>query len=163
MIEDAGRGYRRVVPSPDPIKVVQRYMIRHSAAEGNIVIAGGGGGVPIWIKENGEYEGIEAVIDKDLTSALLATEIKADKLIILMPLPRIYIHFNTPKQKELRLVHLEKLKQYMAEGHFPPGNIGPKVQAVINFMEDGGKHAIITTVEHLSDALDGNEGTHIIP
>ena len=160
IIEDSGRGYRRVVPSPQPIKVVQRHMIRHSAREGNIVIAGGGGGIPICVKENGDYEGVEAVIDKDLTSALLATETRADLLVILMPLNRVSIHFNTPEQRELERVTLEEAERYMREGHFPEGSIGPKVQAIINFLETGGEHAIITRADLLKEALEGRAGTH---
>ncbi len=159
IIDDAGRGYRRVVPSPEPIKVVQRHMIRHAAREGSIVIAGGGGGIPIWIKDNGDYEGLEAVIDKDLTSALLATEIEADLLIILMPLAKVALHFGTPQQTDLDRVSLEEAKRYMAEGHFPAGSLGPKVQGIINFLEDGGERAIITAPDRLEDALEGRDGT----
>jgi carbamate kinase len=159
IIEDAGRGYRRVVPSPRPNKVVQRHMVRHAAREGSIVIAGGGGGIPIQIKDNGDYEGIEAVIDKDLTSALLATEIEADLLVILMPLPKVALHFGTAEQHDLGRVSLEEAKRYMAEGHFPPGSLGPKVQAIINFLEEGGERAIITTADRLEAALANEDGT----
>ena len=159
IINDAGRGFRRVVPSPKPIKVVQRHMIRHASREGSIVIAGGGGGIPIQVKENGDYEGLEAVIDKDLTSALLATEIEADLLIILMPLPKVAIHFGTPQQEDLGRVSLAQAKEYMAAGHFPAGSLGPKVQGIINFLEDGGERAIITTPDRLEAALAGEDGT----
>ena len=159
VVEDAGRGYRRVVPSPAPIKVVQRHMIRHAAQEGNIVIAAGGGGIPICIKENGDYEGIEAVIDKDLTSALLATEIKADLLIILMPLPRVALFHGTERQKNLERVSLAEARRYMAEGHFPPGNIGPKVQGMIHYLEAGGRRALIAQSDRLVEALEGRDGT----
>ena len=160
-IEDAGRGYRRVVPSPTPIKVVQRHMIRHAAREGNIVIAGGGGGIPVWIKEDGDFEGIEAVIDKDLTSALLATETEANMLIILMPHPKVAIHFGTDRQVELDRVSMEEARKYLAEGQFPAGSIGPKVQAAVNFLEYSGKgrRAIITRADRLEAALDGQDGT----
>ncbi len=159
IIDDAGRGFRRVVPSPKPIKIVQRHMIRQSAREGNLVIAGGGGGIPIWIKENGDYEGIEAVIDKDLTSALLATEIGAEILIILMPLPKVAINFGTPEQQDLDRVSLEQTKEYLAAGHFPPGSLGPKVQGIVNYLENGGRRAIITTADRLDAALEGKDGT----
>ena len=161
IVEDAGRSCRRVVPSPKPVKVVQRHMIRHMAREGNIVIAGGGGGIPIWIKDNGDFEGIEAVIDKDLTSALIATETEADVLIILMPFPKVAIGFETDRQRSLERVSLNDAKQYMSEGHFPAGSIGPKVQGVINFLEDSGKgrRAIITRADRLAAALDGKDGT----
>ncbi|MEW6071222.1 MAG: carbamate kinase [Planctomycetota bacterium] len=159
IVDDAGRGFRRVVPSPKPLKIVQRHMIRHTVREGNIVIAGGGGGIPIQVKENGDYEGVEAVIDKDLTSALLATAIEADLLIILMPLPKVAIHFGTPQQKDLDRASLEEARRYMAEGHFPPGSLGPKVQGIIDFLEAGGERAIITTASRLEDALAGADGT----
>jgi carbamate kinase len=159
VIEDAGRGYRRVVPSPRPVKVVQRHMIRHTAREGNIVIAGGGGGIPICVKENGDYEGVEAVIDKDLTAALLAAEIEADMLVILMPLQKVAIHYGTDRQRNLDRVSLAEAKQLMADGHFPPGNIGPKVQGVINYLEGRGRRALITRPDCLDAALDGKDGT----
>ena len=161
IVEDAGRGYRRVVPSPKPVKVVQRHMIRHAAREGNIVIAGGGGGIPIWVKDNGDFEGIEAVIDKDLTSALIATETEANMLIILMPSPKVTLNFGTDRQVNLDRVSLEEAKQYMAAGHFPAGSIGPKVQGAMNFLEDSGKgrRAIITSPDRLDAALDGKDGT----
>lgn len=159
IVEDAGRGYRRVVSSPKPVKVIQRHMIRHSAREGNIVIAGGGGGIPVWVKDNGDYEGIEAVIDKDLTSALLASEIEADMLIVLMPMSRVSINYGTERQKDLARVSLQEAKQYMAEGQFPPGNIGPKVQGIINYLEAGGKRALITRPDRLAAAFEGTDGT----
>lgn len=161
VVEDSGRGYRRVVPSPRPVKVVQRHMIRHAAREGNIVIAGGGGGIPIRVMDNGEYEGVEAVIDKDLTSALLATETEADLLIILMPHPKVSLHFGTSRQIDLDRVSLEQARQYMAAGHFPPGSIGPKVQGAIDFLEYSGKgrRVIITSPDRMDAALDGRDGT----
>lgn len=159
IVDDAGRGFRRVVPSPKPIKIVQRHMIRHAAQEGSIVIAGGGGGIPIQIKKNGDYEGLEAVIDKDLTSALLATAIEADLLIILMPLPKVAINFGTDEQQDLDRVSLSEIKALMAEGHFPPGSLGPKVQGIINFLEEGGERAIITTPSRMEAALEGKDGT----
>ncbi len=161
IVEDAGRGYRRVVPSPKPVKVVQRHMIRHAAHEGNIVIAGGGGGIPIQVRENGEYEGIEAVIDKDLTSALLATETEANLFLILMPHSRVAIHFGTPRQADLDRVTLAEARKLMGEGHFPKGSLGPKVQGLINFLEASGKgrRAIITSPDCLDAALDGKDGT----
>jgi carbamate kinase len=161
IVEDAGRGYRRVVPSPKPVKVVQRHMIRHAAREGNIVIAGGGGGIPIWVQDDGDYEGIEAVIDKDLTSALLAVETEAEMLIILMPHSKVAINFGTDRQKLLDRVSLDEAKEYMAQGHFPSGSIGPKVQAAINFLEASrkGRRAVITRADRLDAALDGKDGT----
>ena len=161
MVEDAGRGWRRVVPSPRPIKIIQRHMVRHLAIEGNIVIAGGGGGVPIRVDQEGAYEGIEAVIDKDLTSSLLASEIRADQLIILMPEPQVYTFYGTERQRPVEHVSLSQMKDYIAEGHFPPGNIGPKVEAAVSFVERGGEKAIITRAENLAAAIEGQQGTHI--
>jgi carbamate kinase len=163
MIKDGKAGWRRVVPSPRPLKIVQRHMIRHSANEGNIVIACGGGGIPIMVTADGSYTGIEAVIDKDLTSSMLASEIKADTLIILMQEPKIYVHFNTPRQRALDRVTVSQVTDHLAEGHFPAGNIGPKVDAAIQFVQRGGKRAIITNAENLAAALDGLEGTTIVP
>ncbi|MDP8254228.1 MAG: carbamate kinase [Candidatus Alcyoniella australis] len=163
MVEDAGRGWRRVVPSPKPLKVIQRHVIRHAALEGVIVITCGGGGIPVWIKEDGDYEGIEAVIDKDLSSSMLATQVRAEELIILMPEPRVYINFGKPDQRALGRVALSELRGYQQQGHFPPGNMGPKAEAVINFLENGGRHAIITSAEQIDAALEGREGTHFYP
>jgi len=161
MKQDGDRGFRRLVPSPRPLKIVQRHMIRHSAQEGNIVIAGGGGGVPIKVDENGRYEGVEAVIDKDLTSSMLAAEIRADTLIILMEQPQVFVNFGKPKQRPLEKVTLSQITDHLAEGHFPPGSIGPKVEAAIQFVQRGGRRAIITSADHLDDALDGKGGTTI--
>lgn len=161
IVEDAGRGYRRVVPSPKPVKVIQRHMIRHAAREGNIVIAGGGGGIPIRFKDNGDYEGVEAVIDKDLTSALLATETEANLLIILMPYAQVALNFGTDKQQNLTRVSVDEAKQFLAAGQFPAGSIGPKVRGVLNFLENSGKgrRAIITRADQLDAALEGKAGT----
>ncbi|MHB9026316.1 MAG: carbamate kinase [Armatimonadota bacterium] len=168
VIEDSGRGYRRVVPSPMPVKVVQRHMIRHAAREGNIVIAGGGGGIPIRVRDDGnyeggegDYEGVEAVIDKDLTSALLATETEANLLIILMPNAEVALNFGTDQQRNLSRVSVDEARQYLADGQFPAGSIGPKVLGVLNFLENSGKgrRAIITRADQLDAALDGKAGT----
>ncbi len=161
VVEDSGRGYRRVVPSPTPVKVIQRHMIRHAAREGNIVIAGGGGGIPVRFRADGDYEGVEAVIDKDLTSALLATETEANLLIILMPYAQVALNFGTDQQRNLARVSVNEAKQYLADGQFPAGSIGPKVRAVLNFLENSGKgrRAIITRPDQLDAALDGKAGT----
>lgn len=157
--EDAGRGWRRVVSSPRPVKVIQRHMIRHAAREGNLVIAGGGGGIPVWMKDNGDYEGIEAVVDKDLTSALLASEIKADMLIVLMPMSRVALHYGTNRQVNLERVSLAEAERYLAEGHFPPGSLGPKIQGIIHYLKEGGKRALITRPDRLAAAFEGADGT----
>jgi carbamate kinase len=163
MVDEGKDGWRRVVPSPRPLKIVQRHMIRHSALEGNIVIACGGGGIPIMVAPDGTYKGIEAVIDKDLTSSMLASEIKADTLIILMQEPKVCVHFNTPKQRALDRVTVSEITDHLAEGHFPPGSIGPKVDAAIQFVQRGGNRAVICSADNLPAALDGLDGTTIVP
>ena len=160
--EDSGRGWRRVVPSPRPVKVVQRHMIRESAEAGHIVIACGGGGIPIIKKSDNSYEGVEAVIDKDLSSSMLASQIGADIFVILTEVPKVYTGFNTPQQREIDAITSEGLKALLEEGHFPAGSMGPKVEAVCGFLERGGQRAIITDPETLSSALRGIGGTHII-
>ena len=160
--DSAGRGWRRVVPSPKPIKIVQRHMIRESAEAGHIVIAAGGGGIPIIKKPDGTYEGTEAVIDKDLTSSILATQIGAEILIILTEVPNIYADFKSANQREISAITSEQLKELYAAGQFPAGSMGPKVEAVINFLDQGGRRAIVTNPDTLPDALTGRGGTHIV-
>ena len=162
IIEDSGRGWRRVVPSPKPLKVVQRRMIREGAAEGHIVIACGGGGIPIIKKPDDSYEGVEAVIDKDLSSSLLANQVGADLFIILTEVPQVFVNFGTPQQEALSAITSEGLMELYREGQFPAGSMGPKVLAVCDFLDRGGKRAIITNPETLEDALRGRGGTHVI-
>lgn len=162
IVEDSGRGWRRVVPSPIPKKVIQRHMIRQSAEAGHIVIAAGGGGIPIKQMPDGNYEGIEAVIDKDLTSSILATQIGAEIFIILTEVPNIYSGYGTPKQNQINAITAEQLKEMHKAKEFPQGSMGPKVEAVIGFLERGGKRAIVTSPDHLSEAMLGRGGTHII-
>ncbi len=163
MVEDAGRGWRRVVPSPKPYSVVESSAIGNSFYSGDIVIACGGGGIPVYIEEDGTYEGVDAVVDKDLASSVLATEIGAEELVILTGVEFVYLNFGKENEKKLREVSLDEIKKYYSDGHFPPGNMGPKIEAVINFLEKGGKKAIISSTEKAYDALMGNTGTHIYP
>jgi carbamate kinase len=153
------RGWRRVVPSPKPLDVLNKKIIKNLAQKGNIVIAVGGGGVPVYCDENKKLQGVEAVIDKDLASALLAREIGADAFFILTDVPYAYINFNTKDQKKLEYVTLDEAKEYYNQGHFAGGSMGPKVLAAINFVENGGKETIITESKQLRDR---NSGTHII-
>jgi len=162
MIEDAGRGYRRVVPSPKPIKVIQRHMIKDLAEKGNIVIALGGGGIPIIKNNKDEYVGIEAVIDKDLASANLAKEIKADMMVILTNVDKVAINFNKPNQKDLDMVTVKDAKKYLAEGHFLEGSMKPKIESAIEFLENRDGKVIITSPEKLHLALKNKSGTRII-
>jgi carbamate kinase len=160
--EDSGRGWRRVVPSPRPLKVVQRHMIADAARAGHIVIAGGGGGIPIKQLPDRQYAGIEAVIDKDLTSSVLAADVGAALFIILTAVPNVYVNFATPSQRPLGAVTLEELERLNAEGHFPPGSMGPKIEAVLRFLKSGGRRALITNPESLPQAIEGRAGTHFI-
>ena len=160
--EDAGRGWRRLVASPKPLKVVQRHMIRDAARAGHIVVACGGGGIPIKTAEEGRYVGVEAVIDKDLTSSALAEQIGAELLIILTAVPQVYTHFGKPDQRALGAVTLEEIEELYAEGHFAPGTMGPKVEAVIHFLKAGGRRALITDPHSLPRAIDGRAGTHFV-
>lgn len=163
VVEDAGRGWRRRVPSPKPLKIIQRHSIREAAALGHVVIAGGGGGIPILKdKETGEYKGVEAVIDKDYTSALLAYQVKADLFCILTEVSQVYLHYNQPEQRALGALTVEMVRKHMEAGHFPAGSMGPKVQAIINYLEAGGKRALITNPANLPEALDGAGGTHFV-
>jgi carbamate kinase len=155
-------GWRRLVPSPKPLKVVQRYMVRHAAAEGNIVIAAGGGGIPIRIKEDGTYEGIEAVIDKDLTSAELALQVRADLLVILTGAPRIAVAFGTPAQRDLEVVTVAEAEALLAAGHFPAGSVGPKMAACVRFVAETRRDAIVCQAGQLREALAGNAGTRVV-
>lgn len=158
VMEDAGRGWRRVVASPKPQKIVELEAIRTLVNAGQVVIAVGGGGVPI-IEKDGRYEGVAAVIDKDYASGLLAANLDADTFIISTAVEKVFINFGKPDQKALDNVTLAEAKQYMAEGHFAKGSMAPKVEAVIKFLEAGGKEAIITNPENLGKAVRGEAGT----
>lgn len=163
MIEDGDRGFRRVVPSPKPIKVLQRYMIRDLARDGHIVIAVGGGGIPIWKKENNEYEGIEAVVDKDLASALLAKEMGADEFIILTAVPCVYLNYAKPNQTPLERLTVSQARTYLAENQFGTGSMAPKIEAAIDFVSATGNEVLITSPEQLDLAMEGKAGTRIVP
>ena len=160
--EDAGRGWRRLVPSPRPVRVIQRQMIRDAARNGHIVVACGGGGIPISKNPHDQYVGIEAVIDKDLTSSVLAADVGAALLIILTAVPQVYVDFGKPSQRPLGAVTLEEIEAYFAEGHFEPGSMGPKIDAVIQFLRGGGRRALITNPESLPQAIEGRAGTHFV-
>jgi carbamate kinase len=156
------RGWRRVVPSPTPVKVIQREMIREAACAGHIVIACGGGGIPIRVDEHDKYVGVEAVVDKDLTSAVLAANVGAEMLIILTAVPNVFVDFGKPEQRPLGAVTLAEIEQLRDQGQFPPGSMGPKIDAVIHFLHHGGKRALITDPESLPRAIEGRAGTHFL-
>lgn len=159
--EDAGRGWRRVVPSPDPKIIAERYAIKALLDAGFIVIASGGGGIPI-VEEDGMARGVEAVIDKDLAGQRLATLIGANKFVILTDVPGAYLHYGTPQQELLTRVTVEKMREYMEQGHFKAGSMGPKVKAAIRFVESGGEEAIIAELDQLIEAIEGRAGTHVV-
>ena len=161
VIEDAGRGFRRVVPSPIPREIIELDVIRLLVDKGYIVIAVGGGGIPVIRNEQGELEGVEAVIDKDLGSSLLARNLGAGIFIISTAIDAVYLNFGQKNQKPLRRVSLPEVKRYLKEGHFKPGSMRPKIDAVIEFLEAGGERAIITSPENLLRAVKGEEGTTI--
>jgi carbamate kinase len=160
--EDAGRGWRRLVPSPSPRRVVQRHMIRDAVRQGHIVVACGGGGIPVKRQADGQFAGLEAVIDKDLTSAVLATDVGAALLVILTAVPQVCANFARPDARPLGAVTLEEIERLQAEGHFPPGSMGPKIEAVVRFLRAGGRRALITNPESLPQAIDGRAGTHFV-
>lgn len=159
--EDAGkRGWRRVVASPKPIDLMNKKVIRDLVKKGNIVIAAGGGGIPVFRHENKYLEAIEAVVDKDSASALLASEIKADEFLIITDVPKVFINYKKPDQKELDTITLAEAKKYLDEGQFPAGSMGPKIKAAMDFISNGGMIATITSEAEL---LKENFGTKIIP
>jgi carbamate kinase len=163
VVEDAGRGWRRVVPSPRPERIVEAKAIDTLIHAGIIVVGVGGGGIPVIINEAGEIEGVEAVIDKDFGSALLAKLINADLFVISTAVEKVALNFNQPGQIWLDKMTVAEAKQYIEDGHFAPGSMLPKVQAIIQFLESGGKQALITDPEHIGDALEGKTGTWIVP
>ncbi len=164
MKEDKGRGYRRVVPSPKPIGIVEKDIIKHLVDMGVVVIAAGGGGIPVYIdhsKHPGWLEGLDGVIDKDLASAVLGNEIGAEKLLIITGVDKVALNFGTPQQVNLDELSIADAKKYLAEGQFPKGSMGPKIEAAINFIEGGGQEVIITSIEKTGDAINGKAGTRI--
>jgi carbamate kinase len=160
IVEDAARGYRRVVPSPDPIDIVELEVIRDLVQQGVLVIACGGGGIPV-VWSNGRLQGVEAVIDKDRASASLASHLGVDLFVISTDTDFVYLDYKKPTQRALRQVLAAELERYMKAGHFPPGNMGPKIESVLRFLRKGGKEAIITSCENLCQAVAGTTGTHM--
>jgi carbamate kinase len=161
MREDAGRGWRRVVASPDPQEIVESESIRCLVENGCVVIASGGGGIPVAL-DDGVLMGVEAVIDKDLAAERLATGLGAQTLLILTDVERVALDFGKPSQRSLDRVTATQMRQYMRENHFKPGSMLPKVEACVRFVAAGGKEAIVTSLDRAFDALSG-AGTHIVP
>lgn len=162
MKEDAGRGWRRVVASPVPVEIVELDAVKCLVDNGFVVVSVGGGGIPVIRKENGDLEGTAAVIDKDLASEKLAEDLNADALVILTAVEKVSINYNKPDQKDLSTLTVAEAKQYMAEGHFAPGSMLPKIEAAVKFVESKpGRRSIITSLDKAVEALEGKAGTTI--
>ncbi len=163
VVEDAGRGYRRVVPSPIPIEIIELDAINTLVEKEFVVICTGGGGIPVIRDEEGNLRGVNAVIDKDRGTALLANGLKADLFLISTAVEKVALNFGKPDQKDLDVMTLAEARRYMAEGHFKPGSMYPKIEAIVNYLENGGPLAIITNPENIARALRGETGTRIVP
>ncbi len=164
VVDDAGRGWRRVVPSPRPLSVGQMSTIKRLLDGGDVVVAGGGGGIPVIEDDNGDYQGIEAVVDKDFTSAIIAAETQADVLALVTSIESVYVNYRKPDQEALRRTNVAKIKQYIREGQFAPGSMLPKIQAAVQFLETRNHpqaRAVIADLDMLSAALAGQTGTTI--
>lgn len=161
MREDSNKRWRRVVPSPRPIGIVEKEIIKKNVDEGYLVITSGGGGIPVIIR-NEELVGVEAVIDKDLSACRLASDIGADILLILTDIEKVALNYNSPKQKWLDTINIEQARRYLGEGHFKEGSMKPKVEAAVDFLESGGEKSIIGSLFSANDAVQGKSGTTII-
>jgi carbamate kinase len=161
LVEDSGRGYRRVVPSPKPVRILQADVARRLLDQGFVVTVAGGGGIPVSFDEAGMMRGEEAVIDKDYSASLMASSLQADLFVILTGVSRVCIDFGLPTQRALDVITIERAQQLLDEGQFPPGSMGPKIRASIDFLNAGGKEVIITSPDVFVPALDGRSGTRI--
>jgi carbamate kinase len=163
VVEDAGRGWRRVVASPLPKQIVEQAAIESLIRAGFVVISAGGGGIPVIEDDHGDLVGVEAVIDKDFAGSLLASSIKADLFLISTAVEKVALRYNQPDQQWLDRLSLAEAKQCLAEGHFAKGSMGPKIEAIIKFLEQGGQQALITNPENIERALQGKTGTYVVP
>ena len=161
MAEDSGRGWRRLVPSPRPVKIIESGLIKRLASAGVVVIAAGGGGIPVTENPDKSISGIDAVIDKDLATALLAKELEAKVFINLTQIDRVYLNFGKPGKKGIDKMTVKEAKKHLASGEYLPGSMGPKIEAAIEFLEAGGEEVVITSPESLKDALEGEAGMRI--
>jgi carbamate kinase len=161
--DDAGRGWRRVVPSPQPLRVVEAEAIATLLERDVVVVAGGGGGIPVVSRPGGRLDGVAAVIDKDRSAALLASAVSADLLVLLTGVPRILLDFGLPQQRAVERLSADEAHRYLDEGQFPPGSMGPKVEAALRFVENGGQAAIVSDFAHAAEAVAGRHGTRIVP
>jgi carbamate kinase len=162
MREDAGRGWRHVVPSPKPLHILNIRTVEKILDVAKVIIAAGGGGIPVVRGRDGQWRGIEAVIDKDFASALLAAELDADVYIVLTGVAKVAIDFGKPSQQLIDRMTVAEAETYLADGQFPAGSMGPKIEAAVQFVRRSGKQVLITDVEHLRDALEGQDGTVIV-
>lgn len=162
VVGDTERGYRIVVPSPAPVKIIETPIIQALLKKDVIVIAAGGGGIPVVVEADKTYEGVNAVIEKDLTAAVLAKELKADLLILLTGVDKVAINFNTPEEVTFDTLKIADALTYLEQGHFPRATMGPKIRAAVDYMQNGGAETIITSVNKLVEALDGKNGTRIV-
>lgn len=163
MVEDAGRGWRRVVPSPIPVRIIERDAIETLIRAGFVVIGVGGGGIPVVEDEHGNLVGVEAVVDKDLAAAILASSLRAELFLISTAVEQVALHYNKPNQVWLDRMTAAEAKKYLAEGHFLKGSMEPKIQAILNYLDQGGREALITNPENIEKALEGKTGTRIVP
>jgi carbamate kinase len=163
MKEEGVQGWRRVVPSPEPLEIIEEPAIRGLLEQGVIVVAVGGGGIPVIRKRSGDLEGIAAVIDKDLATCLLAKNLGADVFVVSTAVDKVALDFGQPDQRDLDRMTVAEARRYLEQGHFAPGSMGPKIEAAIDFLEHGGKRVIITRPHHLEDAMRGKAGTNIVP
>jgi carbamate kinase len=163
IVEDSGRGWRRVVPSPAPVEIVEQNSIRTLLGDGHVVITLGGGGIPVIMNERGELEGVEAVIDKDFASSLLACELGADMLVFPTGVDQVAVGFNTPQQRWIDRMTVSEALEYCASGEFPKGSMGPKVTALAEFVQKQGGTGVITSLSLMNEALTDQAGTRIIP
>lgn len=157
--DSRGRGWRRVVASPKPIRINNIKSIERLADNGAIVVTCGGGGIPAFYVEPNKLQGIDAVIDKDLVSSMLAAQVNADKFMILTDISKVYLHFNTPKQKAIDQMNLSEARKYLEEGHFASGSMGPKIKGAIHFIENGGKEVLITEAKNIGNPKEGTKIT----
>ena len=163
VVEDAGRGWRRVVPSPIPQEIIELDAVRELLEAGIVTVTVGGGGIPVIRNEDGDLQGVAAVIDKDYASSLLARSIRADLLLISTAVEKVYLNFNKPGQKPIDAMTVAEARRYMDDGHFAKGSMLPKIKAIIWFLEAGGREAIITNPENIARALQGETGTRMVP
>ena len=163
MREDAGRGWRHVVPSPRPLKILNVELISHMLDWASVVIAGGGGGIPVVRGRDGQWRGIEAVIDKDYASAVLAAQLKAELYVILTGVEKVALDFGKPTERTIDRLTAEEAEKHLRDGQFPAGSMGPKIDAATQFVRGGGGEVIITDIDHLREAVEGRAGTRIVP